>query len=136
MMKLNIPTIPFATAFGMPLNDAIDRLAATASELTAAAERTSRGQGGFGSRLSAAVKRKQSSYAVFAEALRKNNDDDEDDDKDGGKDTDNDSFGKRIKKAIERKSRASKTQKQHQEFAERERQRYQQPQPRKRTKGE
>jgi hypothetical protein len=46
------------------------------------------------------------------------------------------SFGKKLKKAIERKSRALKTQKQHQELAERERQRYQQPQPRQRTKGE
>jgi hypothetical protein len=114
MMKINCPTTPFATAFNMPINDAIERLTASARELTAAAEKTTSGSHDFGSRLSQAVRRKQSP-CVFA-ATRKNkenddNDDDENGDKD--KDADNDSFGKRIKKAVERKSHGTKTQKQH-----------------------
>ena len=46
------------------------------------------------------------------------------------------SFGEKLKKAIERKSHHMKTQQQHKEQVERERERYQQPQPRQRTKGE
>jgi hypothetical protein len=44
------------------------------------------------------------------------------------------SFGQKIKKAVEQKSGVTPTQKQHKERAERERKRY--PQPRKRTKSE
>jgi hypothetical protein len=91
--KLHVPAIPFATAFNLPLDSAIERLNATAVELTVAAEKTSRSQG-FGSRLADAVKRKQSSHAVFAEAPCKNYDDDNDDDEKNS-DKDNESFGKK-----------------------------------------
>src|SRR5215468_9523519 len=97
MMKLNYPTTPFATAFNMPINDAIERVIASARELDAAAEKTSRGQD-FGSRLAQAVRRKQSSI-VFAAAPSKDDDDEKD------KDADNESFGKKLKKAIKRKQR-------------------------------
>jgi len=113
-------------AMGLPINQAIDRIFASARELNAAAERTSEGQS-FGQRLAQAVRRKQSP-CVFA-ATRKNDDDNDGNDENGDKDkdADDDSFGKRIKKAIERKSRASKTQQQHKKIAERKRRRYQQP---------
>ena len=134
MMKLNLPTTPIATAFGMPLDDAIEQLATTARDLTAAAEKTSRSQG-FGSRLAEAVKRRSPRYAnaaanVFTATTRKDNDDDDDDDdEDEKEDPENESFGKKVKRAIERKSRGTKTQKQHQKIAERERRRYQQQRP-------
>jgi hypothetical protein len=100
----------------LPINDAIDRVIATAHELSVAAEKTSRTES-CGSRIAQAVKRKTASHgAVFAEALATKAEDQ--------------SFGERIKKAVE------KRRKQHQEYVERERKRYQQPQPRKRTKGE
>jgi hypothetical protein len=123
--KIHIPTTPFATAFGMPIDDAIERLNATARELTAGAEKTPSQD--FGLRLADAVRRKQSprfsATTVFAaSAVRKEEDENDDDEK---KDDDqSDSFGTRLKRAIERKSRASKTQKQHQRIAERERKRY------------
>jgi hypothetical protein len=126
-------TTGFGMAMGLPINQAIDRIFASARELNAAAERTSEGQS-FGQRLAQAVRRKQSP-CVFAAAPRKN-DDDDDENGDKDKDADNESFGKRIKKAIERKSRALKTQQQHKEQQERERSRYQQPQPRKHTKSD
>jgi len=129
--RIRIPTTPFATAFGMPIDDAIERLNATARELTAGAEKTPSQD--FGLRLADAVRRKQSprfsATAVFAAAPRRNNDDDEDNDDEKKDDDQSDSFGTRLKRAIERKSRASKTQKQHQRIAERERKRYQQQRP-------
>jgi hypothetical protein len=101
MMKINCPATPFATAFGMPINDAINRVLASARELDAAAEKTSREQGGFGSRLTQAVRRKQSP-CVFAAAPRKNDDNDDDDiDK-------AESFGNRIKNAVQRKTHGTK----------------------------
>ena len=99
MMKLNFPTTPFATAFNMPINDAIERVLASARELSAAAEKMSREQGGFGSRIAQAVQRKQSPIVFAASAPRKNDDDNDDDDE-----KDSESFGQRIKKAVERKS--------------------------------
>ena len=48
----------------------------------------------------------------------------------------NESFGEKIKEAVEKKRGKLPTQKQHAAQQERERDRYQQPQPRKRTKGE
>jgi hypothetical protein len=76
----------------------------------------------FGQRLAQAVKRQQSP-CVFAAAPRKDSDDDNDDE--NGDKEEKDSFGKRIKKAVEKQS----GQKQHKEYAERERRRYQQPRP-------
>ena len=125
--KIHIPTTPFATAFGMPIDDAIERLNATARELTAGAEKTPSQD--FGPRLADAVRRKQSprfsAAAVFAAAPRRNNDDDEDNDDE--KDAENQSFGERLRRAVERRGR--RTQKRHQKFVERERKRYQQPRP-------
>ena len=120
MIKIHYPTTPIATAFGLPINDAFDRVVAAARELDAAAEKTSPSEG-FGSRIKDAINRKTGrqspSAAVFAVATASPKAEDQ-------------NFGERIKKAVERR------RKQHQEQAERERQRYQQPQPRKRTKGE
>jgi hypothetical protein len=122
MMKLNLQTTPIATAFGMPLDSAVEKLAATATELSTAAEKTSRSRAqGFGSRIAQAVKRKTGAV-VFAAASSPR--------------AENESFGQRVKKAVEKKSRHMKTQQQHKEQSERERNRYSQPQPRKRTKGE
>jgi len=124
--RIRIPTTPFATAFGMPIDDAIERLNATARELTAGAEKTPSQD--FGLRLADAVRRKQSprfsATTVFAaSAVRK----DEDENNDDEKDAENQSFGERLRRAVERRGR--RTQKRHQKFVERERKRYQQPRP-------
>src|SRR5262252_6622916 len=99
MMKLHYPTIPFATAFNMPINDAIERVLASARELDAAAESVPGKREAFGQRLAQAVRRKQSPIVFAASAPRKNDDDNDDDDE-----KDSESFGQRIKKAVERKS--------------------------------
>ena len=104
-MKIHCPITPFATAFGMPINDAIDRLTASARELDAAAEKTTSGD--FGQRLAQAVRRKQQSPRVFAATGKNKENDDNNDDEDGDKDKEkDDSFGERIRKAVKRKSRA------------------------------
>jgi hypothetical protein len=120
----------------MPLDLAIERLTASARELTAAAEKTTSRPQRFGSRLAQAVKRK-SGTAIFASSAlprAKKQDDDEDNDEDDDKEKDgkeeNDSFSHRIKKAVEKRS----GQKQHKEYAERERERYEEQ--RKRALGE
>jgi hypothetical protein len=97
-------------AFGMPINDAIERLNASAKELDASAEKAPAGQS-FGHKVALAVKRKgvtRPSPAVFASATAVSA-------SSGDKD-----FAKRLREAAEKKSGA----KRHKEQAERERERY------------
>jgi len=75
-----------------------------------------REQMNFGQHIAAAVKRRLAPQAASRTAVL----------------AEGDSFGERLRKAVEKKS----GQKQHKEQAERERDRYRHLQPRKRTKGE
>jgi hypothetical protein len=102
------PATPFATAFGMPLDDAIRRVFQSARELDDSAnkvakERDRHARNDFGQRITAAVRRKQSP-CVFAAATGKNGDDDGDEDGDKEKNADND-FGQRIRASVQRRSR-------------------------------
>jgi uncharacterized lipoprotein YmbA len=90
---------------GLPIADAIDHVIASARELDAAAEKTSRErEQSFGSRITQAVKAKlakrQPSHVTA--------------------DADNESFAERLKKTVQRRSGA----KRQKEYAERERERY------------
>jgi len=105
-MKINYPTTSFATAFGMPVNCAVDRVIESARQLNAAVAKTSQRQD-FGARLRDAVKaklaRRQPSRITAAA------------------DDDDESFAEKLKKAVEKKQGL---QKQHKKNAERERSRY------------
>jgi hypothetical protein len=100
-------------AFGMPINDAIERLNASARELDASAEKALPSQS-FGQKVALAVKRKvalgvtRPRPAVFASATAVS-----------ASSADKD-FAKRLREAAEKKSGA----KRHEEQAERERERY------------
>ena len=97
-------------AFGVPINDAIDRLNTTARELDASAEKARAGQS-FGQKVALAVKRlgvTRPRPAVVASATAVS--------ASGG----DNGFAKRLREAAEKKSGA----KRHKEQAERERERY------------
>jgi hypothetical protein len=105
----HFPAASTAMAFGMPINDAIERLNATARELDASAEQAPAGQS-FGQKVALAVKRNvtRPRPAVFASATAVSA-------CSGDKD-----FAKRLREAAEKKSGA----KRHKEQAERGRERY------------
>jgi hypothetical protein len=106
----HFPAASTAMAFGMPIDQAIERLNASARELDASAEKGPAGQS-FGQRVALAVKRKvalgvtRPRPAVFASATAVSA---------SGGDKD---FAKRLREAAEKKSAA----KRHKEQAERER---------------
>jgi hypothetical protein len=109
-------------AFGLPVNEAIERLNQSARELNASAEKAPHGQD-FGQKVALAVKRRvalvtRPRTAVFASATAVS--------ASSGSD---EGFAKRLKEAVEKKSGA----KRHKEYAERERDRYEQQ--RQRAKG-
>ena len=105
-------TTGFRMAMGLPIDQAIDRIVASARELDAAAEKTSQPQS-FGQKIAQAFKAKLAKQQPRTTA-----------------DAHNESFGEQIKKAVEKKSGA----KRHKEYAKRERDRYEQQ--RKCAKGE
>jgi len=108
--QLHHHTTGFGMAFNLPINDAIQRMFQSARELDESANKMAKEHEGharnnFGQRIADAVKRKSPRHdaaAVFAAAPSKD-DDDDDDDEEKEKDAD---FGKRIKKAIKRRSRS------------------------------
>lgn len=114
---MKIPTTPFATAFNMPINDAIERVLASARELSASAEKAPGHGESFGSQIAQAVKTKLASGTRPRIAVHASSDGDE-------------GFAQRLKEAAEKKSGA----KRHKEYAERERDRY--DEQRKRAIGE
>ena len=116
------PTAPFGTAFGVPTDEAVERILASARELSAAAEKTPKGEG-FGQRLMKAVQARVGStmrprIGVLANAAVAPKAEDE-------------SFAERFKRLCEEKAGV----KRRKEQTERERSRYTH-QPRKPSKGE
>jgi hypothetical protein len=110
-MMTNIHFTTTGTAFGLPINDAIERIHASALELRAAAEKVRPGSEDFGLELVRATRAKlasRSGRAVIAE----NSESD---------------FGEQIKQAVERKLSSLPSQKRHKERVERARERYNDP---------
>ena len=121
MMRLHFPATGRATAFGIPIDEAVERATACARELNVAAEKAPAGRG-FGERLVQAVQARVGSttrprIGVLANAAVAPKAEDE-------------SFAERLKKACEKRS----GKEQREKHAERERSRYKQR--RKPTKGE
>ena len=104
-------------AFGLPIDDAIARLNASARELSASAEKAAGHGESFGSQIAQAVKVRLASGTRSRSAVSASSDGDE-------------GFAQRLKEAAEKKSGA----KRHKEYAERERDRYEEQ--RKRAIGE
>jgi len=104
----------FGLAFGMPIDVAVERLYASARELSAAAEKAPGRSETFGERIKNAVQRRMSASSHAQPRA------------DG-----DESFGENVKKAVEKKSGRS----QHKKQAEAERNRYP-GYKRQRTKGE
>ena len=96
-------------AFGLPIDDAIARLNASARELSASAEKAPGHGESFGSQIAQAVKVRLASGTRSRSAVHASSDGDE-------------GFAQRLKEAAEKKSGA----KRHEEYAERERDRYEQ----------
>jgi len=133
--RLHFPTAERGTAFGLPIDEAVERVVACARELNTAADKTREGDG-FAQRLVKAVQNRVTSttrprIGVLANAAVAPT-------AEGSKNcrvsffrAEDESFAERVKKACEEKS----GQKRRKEQAERERSRYTH-QPRKPTKGE
>jgi hypothetical protein len=111
MIQLHSPvtTTRVGMAFNMPINDAIERLNASARELSASAEKAPGHGESFGSQIAQAVKTKLASGTRPRIAVYASSDSDE-------------GFAQRLKEAAKKKSGA----KRHKEYAERERDRYEQ----------
>jgi hypothetical protein len=84
------PTTSYAMAFGMPLNEAIARLEASAAELRASAEKVTaqRNESSFGQLIAQAVKRRTR--------------------KKGNTEGEPESFGSKIKAAVERHRKSAR----------------------------
>src|SRR5262249_4913951 len=95
--QLYFPTTTTGTAFGVPINTAIERMLASARELSAAAEKTpARADQGFGLKLAQAVKNRVASArpcstAIFANSAVAPKAEDE-------------TFAEQLKKAVEERS--------------------------------
>ena len=88
----------------MPINDAIDRLRASARDLDAAVESVPDRREDFGERITQAVRHRVTNRTTHIRA---------------GAD-DGESFAEKVRKAVEKKS----GRKQHEDYVERERERY------------
>jgi len=114
--RFHFPTAGFGTGFGVPIDEAVQRVLACARELNTAAEKTPEGEV-FAQRHVKAVQARIGSATRPRIGVLANAAEDE-------------SFAEKLKKECEKRS----GQKQHKEYVERERNRY--PQRRKPTKGE
>jgi len=118
--RFHFPTAGCATAFGLPIDEAVQRVLACARELNTAAEKLPEGEG-FAQRLVKAVQARVTPVARPRIALANAA---------VAPKAEDDSFAERLKKECEKLS----GRKQHKEYVERERSRY--PQRRQPTKGE